>query len=58
MTDIKCPECGSTSWIRKGKDYSRSGIFQRYQCKICFRFFKDKTTIADRKELVDNNQEE
>ena len=57
MTEIKCPECNSTSWIRRGKEYSRHGIFQKYQCKECYRFFKDETPIAEKRELIAKEQE-
>jgi DNA polymerase elongation subunit (family B)/DNA-directed RNA polymerase subunit RPC12/RpoP len=31
----KCPNCGSTSLIKKGKAYTQVAIYQRYRCTSC-----------------------
>jgi uncharacterized Zn finger protein len=31
----KCPECGSTKTIKRGKTVTKQGKFQRYFCNNC-----------------------
>ena len=34
-TDPVCPNCGSTHLVKKGKQPTNTGIYQRYKCQSC-----------------------
>jgi len=36
-----CPTCASHNWHRRGTRYTKTGCFQRYQCKDCGSWFQD-----------------
>ena len=40
---MKCPECGSTSHMKDGKEPETK--IQRYKCKDCRRYFNENTAI-------------
>ena len=38
-----CPYCGSNDFVEKyGFDYNRSGLVQKYHCKRCNKWFRDR----------------
>lgn len=39
MTNIKCPECGSSNIVKKGTTLNRYGRVQNHKCKECARIF-------------------
>lgn len=39
MVSSKCPTCGSTKIVKRGKRYNRSGEKQRYLCNKCHATF-------------------
>jgi transposase-like protein len=36
-----CPECGSDIVVRNGCNRARTCMIQRYQCKVCGRYFRE-----------------
>jgi len=43
--EIVCPLCGSESYQKRGFVPSKTGLYQRYQCKECNHWFQGTTTI-------------
>jgi len=38
---MNCPYCGSDDYQKRGFGYNLSQKYQRYQCKVCRRWFSD-----------------
>lgn len=38
--ELICPECESNIIIKTGCNRARTGMIQRYQCKVCGRYFR------------------
>lgn len=49
MSEVKCPKCGSSDFVRKGKTKNKQ--FQRLQCKTCNKRFQVETSIVNRQRL-------
>ena len=41
--EVRCESCGSANVIRKGFDYNKGCVSQRYQCKDCGKKFADRS---------------
>lgn len=46
-----CPSCGSTNYQKRGKKRTNAGTSQQYQCLVCLRYFKDKTSDAGKRQM-------
>lgn len=46
MDEVKCPNCRSISFVRKGK--SKDGQFQRLRCKKCLRNWSVESFLVNR----------
>jgi|TARA_R110000796_G_scaffold68954_4_gene157618 DNA polymerase elongation subunit (family B) len=42
---LHCPTCNSTNIIARGKYATNAGLFRRYSCKSCDKWFRSTTTI-------------
>ena len=53
---IRCPYCGNSKVIKYGSRKSRKGRVQRYLCKICKKYFSERTSFSHmkrKKEIID-----
>jgi predicted RNA-binding Zn-ribbon protein involved in translation (DUF1610 family) len=46
MFEEGCPNCGSTDLRREGYARTALGVYQRYQCKGCGKWFRDKHKLG------------
>jgi hypothetical protein len=42
---LHCPTCNSTNIIARGSYQTNAGLFRRYSCKSCDKWFRSTTTI-------------
>ncbi len=47
-----CPNCGSVHLERRGFSFTAAGKYQRYQCKDCGTWSRDKKNIAVKNDIV------
>jgi len=42
---MHCPTCNSTNIIARGNYATNAGLFKRYSCKSCEKWFRGTTTL-------------
>ncbi len=48
--EVKCCNCGSDNVIKKGKEFTKAGVYQRYKCNDCGTPQRGKTMINPREQ--------
>jgi len=48
--EIKCCNCGSSHVIKKGKEFTKAGVYQRYRCNSCGTPQRGKTMLNGREQ--------
>lgn len=57
LEEVACPKCASTDVQKRGKAYTQTGEYHRYQCKRCGGWSRSRyttNTIVKRKSLLSN----
>lgn len=49
---IMCPACGGGSLVRRGFAFTTTGSYQRYQCKSCGHWSRDRSGVSHHPNVV------
>lgn len=44
--ELVCPNCGSKHFQKRGYEYTMAGMYQRYQCNKCKKWFRDNKNMV------------
>lgn len=51
--DLVCPVCGSAHYHSRGTAFKAAGLYKRYQCADCGKWFRDNKTTAKKEKFLE-----